>query len=116
VVVVPFLAAFLVVELGRAWVLWSLGSRWTTRIIILPGAPLVAAGPYRLLKHPNYVIVAAEMALVPLTLGLPFYALVAGIVYIGAVVLVRIPAENAALAQAGEKSAAQSLGPRTELS
>ena len=61
----PFLVAFLIVEVGRAWVLWSLGRRWTTRIIVLPGAPLVAAGPYRLTKHPNYVIVAAEMVLVP---------------------------------------------------
>jgi len=93
-----FLIAFLLVELGRAWVLWSLGRRWTTRIVVLPGAPLVAAGPYRLVKHPNYVIVAAEMVLVPLALGLPLYALAAGLVYVAAVVLVRIPAENAALA------------------
>jgi methyltransferase len=116
VIVWPLLAAFLVIEIGRAWVLWSLGRRWTTRIIILPGAPLVAAGPYRLLKHPNYVIVAAEMVLVPLALGLPLYALAAGIVYVGAVVLVRIPAENAALAQAGEQPTGPSLGHRPELS
>jgi methyltransferase len=103
-VVVPFLLAFLVVELGRAWVLWSLGTRWTTRIVILPGAPLVAAGPYRLVKHPNYVIVAAEMVLVPLALGLPVDALVVGIVYAGAIGFVRVPAENAALDTSPELS------------
>ena len=115
-IVMPFLIAFLVVELGRAWVLWSLGRRWTTRIIILPDAPLVAEGPYRLVKHPNYVIVAAEMVLVPLALGLPLYALAAGIVYVGAIALVRIPAENVALAKVDDRPTAPPLGTRTELS
>jgi methyltransferase len=115
-ITMPFLVAFLIAELGRAWVLWSLGRRWTTRIVILPEAPLVAAGPYRLVKHPNYVIVAAEMVLVPLALGLPLYALAAGITYFGAITLVRIPAENAALAQVGEPSTAPALGAPPELS
>lgn len=111
---VPFLIAFLIVEVGRAWVLWSLGRRWTTRIIILPGAPLVAAGPYRLTKHPNYVIVAAEMVLVPLALGQPVYALAAGVIYIALITLVRIPAENTALAQLDQPNGA--LGSRAGLS
>jgi len=111
---VPFLVAFLIVEIGRAWVLWSLGRRWTTRIIVLPGAPLVAAGPYRLTKHPNYVIVAAEMVLVPLALGQPAYALAAGVIYIALITLVRIPAENTALAQLDQPNGA--LGSRAGLS
>jgi methyltransferase len=51
---------------ARAWVMASLGSRWTTRIIALPGAPLVRQGPYRWLRHPNYLVVAAEVALLPM--------------------------------------------------
>lgn len=70
--VIPgYVAAFLVLQVGRYWVLATLGRRWTTRVIVLPGAPLIESGPYRLLRHPNYVIVAVELALVPLALGLP---------------------------------------------
>ena len=53
----PWLAVFLVLQLLRAWVLLTLGRRWTTRIIVLPGAPLVANGPYRYVSHPNYLVV-----------------------------------------------------------
>ena len=60
------LALFAVLQLGRLWVIASLGRFWTTRIITLPGAPLVRRGPYRWLKHPNYLIVAAEIAVLPL--------------------------------------------------
>jgi methyltransferase len=57
--VIPgYVAAFLVLQVGRYWVLATLGRRWTTRVIVLPGAPLIESGPYRLLRHPNYVIVA----------------------------------------------------------
>src|ERR1700716_4685472 len=82
--VVPvYLTAFLVLQVGRYWVLATLGRRWTTRVIVLPGAPLVESGPYRLLRHPNYVIVAVELALVPLALGLPLYALESVVLYAG---------------------------------
>jgi len=60
------LGGFAVAQLGRLWVLASLGRWWTTRIITLPGAPLVRCGPYRYVRHPNYVIVVAEIALLPL--------------------------------------------------
>jgi methyltransferase len=60
------LALFGVLQAMRIWVIASLGRRWTTRIIVLPGAPLVARGPYRWLRHPNYLIVAAEVAILPL--------------------------------------------------
>ncbi len=62
-------AAFFVLQVARLWVLVTLGPYWTTRIITLPGAPLVRAGPYRFVKHPNYAIVAFEIALLPLAFG-----------------------------------------------
>lgn len=62
----PLLAVFLALQLGRAWVIASLGRRWTTRVIVLPGAPRLTAGPYRYFRHPNYAIVAAELAILPL--------------------------------------------------
>lgn len=93
---VIFLAIFLVLQIGRYWVLFALGPHWTTRIIVLPGAPLVRRGPYRYLRHPNYLIVAGEFVVAPLALGLPLYALLSLLVYAG-VIAVRIRAENAAL-------------------
>ena len=71
----PWLAVFLVLQLLRVWVLLTLGRRWTTRIIVLPGAPLVASGPYRYVSHPNYLVVVGEIAVLPLCLGLPWFAL-----------------------------------------
>src|SRR5206468_3047450 len=61
-----WLTVYVVVQAGRLWTLMSLGPYWTTRIITLPGAPLVRRGPYRFLKHPNYVVVALEIAVLPL--------------------------------------------------
>ncbi|HLJ62686.1 MAG TPA: isoprenylcysteine carboxylmethyltransferase family protein [Stellaceae bacterium] len=65
----PLLALFLVLQGLRVWVIWSLGPFWTTRIITLPHAPLVRRGPYRFVRHPNYMIVAAEIAVLPLVFG-----------------------------------------------
>jgi methyltransferase len=62
----PLLALFALLQIARVWVIASLGWRWTTRLIVLPAAPLVARGPYRWLRHPNYLIVAAELAILPL--------------------------------------------------
>lgn len=92
-----WLGVFVVLQLLRAWVIATLGSRWTTRIITLPGEPLIRRGPYRLVSHPNYLVVAAEIAVLPLAFGLPLYALVFSLLN-GAVLWVRIRAENAALA------------------
>jgi methyltransferase len=60
------LIVFGLLQVGRIWVVASLGRRWTTRLVVLRGAPLIARGPYRWLRHPNYLIVAAEMAILPL--------------------------------------------------
>jgi methyltransferase len=91
------LTGFAVLQGLRLWVLASLGSRWTTRIIVLPGEPLIAAGPYRHLSHPNYAIVAGEIALLPLALNLPWLALVFSGLN-GLALAVRIRAEARALA------------------
>jgi methyltransferase len=81
----------------RLWVMWTLGARWTTRIVILPGEPLVAVGPYRFLPHPNYAVVAGEIAILPLVLGLPWLAALFTVLN-AAVLFIRIRAENRALA------------------
>jgi methyltransferase len=62
----PLIGLFAVLQLGRIWVLASLGRYWTTRIVTLPNAPLVRTGPFRYLRHPNYLLVAAEIAVLPL--------------------------------------------------
>ena len=91
-----FLALFVLVEAGRIWVLRTLGPRWTTRIIVLPGEKLVAAGPYRFVDHPNYLVVIGEIAVLPLVFGLWQVALIFSLLN-AAVLTVRIRAENAAL-------------------
>jgi len=92
------LAAYLATQSLRIWVMATLGARWTTRIIVLPGAPLVTQGPYRYLNHPNYAVVASEIALLPLALHLPLIAALFTI--LNAVVLfIRIGAENRGLAK-----------------
>lgn len=93
---VGWLAVFLLLQALRVWVLTTLKGRWTTRVIVLPGEQLVAAGPYRLVRHPNYVIVAGEIAALPLAFGLPLYALLFSILN-AAMLWVRIRVENAAL-------------------
>lgn len=65
----PLLGVFIVLQGLRIWVVATLGPWWTTRIITLPDAPLVRGGPFRLLKHPNYAVVAAEIAVLPLAFG-----------------------------------------------
>jgi len=91
-----WLALFVAIEIFRIWVLATLGPRWTTRIIILPGEDLVKEGPYRFLNHPNYWVVIGEIAVLPLVFGLPWVALVFTILNI-AVLIVRVREENRAL-------------------
>lgn len=70
------LVAFVLLQLGRVWVIASLGRYWTTRIINVPGAPLVRRGPFRFVRHPNYLVVIGEIAVVPLMIGLWHVAIV----------------------------------------
>lgn len=97
------LCGFAALQGVRLWILATLGTRWTTRIIVLPGEPLIKAGPYRYCRHPNYAVVAGEIALLPLALNLPMLALIFTI--LNAVALtVRLRAENRALAAIREPS------------
>ncbi len=83
----------------RYWAISALGHRWTTRILVLPGRPAVRTGPYRFLRHPNYVAVALEILTVPLLLGAWWTALVASALNGTLLLGVRIPAEERALAE-----------------
>ncbi|WP_119458754.1 isoprenylcysteine carboxylmethyltransferase family protein [Rhodospirillaceae bacterium SYSU D60014] len=90
------LALFVLLQAGRVWVLITLGRFWTTRIITLPDAPLISGGPYRFCRHPNYAIVAAEIAILPLAFGAWEIALLFSLLN-GLLLLYRIRMEDAVL-------------------
>jgi len=100
--VVPLLL-FLLLQAGRIWVIASLGPYWTTRIITLPGAPLVRRGPYRFLRHPNYLIVTGEIAMLPLVFGEVWVA-IAFTLLNAALLSWRIHMENTVLAARAERT------------
>ena len=87
---------YAVLQLGRAWVLATLGRRWTTRVFVVPGETLVRRGPYRFVSHPNYVVVALEIFVLPLAFGLWRVALAFGLANL-ALLAWRIRVENLAL-------------------
>lgn len=91
-----WLALYVVLQAGRVWVLATLGRRWTTRVFVVPGETLVARGPYRFVSHPNYVVVVAEIFVLPLTFGLWGLALIFGLANL-ALLTWRIRVENQAL-------------------
>ncbi len=91
-----WLAAFAVLQALRIWVLVTLGPRWTTRIILAEG-PLATGGPFRFLRHPNYTVVVAEIAVAPMVLGLVWVAVVFTVLN-AAMLAVRIRVEGQALA------------------
>jgi methyltransferase len=91
-----WIALFGLLQIARYWIIATLGRYWTTRIIAVPNAPLVAGGPYRFLRHPNYAVVIAEIAILPLAfreygVALVFSLLNAGLLWW------RVRLENAAL-------------------
>ncbi len=94
-VVVPLLIAYIALQGFRLWILGTLGKRWTTRIITVPGEQPVTAGPFKFLRHPNYALVLVEVPLLPMALGLPWVALVFGVLNV-AMLVWRIRAENSA--------------------
>ena len=100
-----WLAAFAVLQLLRVWILSTLGRRWTTRIVVID-APPVTGGPFRVMRHPNYAVVMAEMVAAPLVLGLPWIALGFGVANAALLLGVRIPAEARAWSEAGGVGAA----------
>ncbi|MBP2241300.1 methyltransferase [Cytobacillus eiseniae] len=90
------LPIFLALQVGRVWALSSLGKYWNTKIIVMPNAEIVKRGPYRYIKHPNYLIVTLELIIIPLLFQAYFTAIVFTI--LNAVILaIRISAEEKAL-------------------
>lgn len=83
---------------GRYWAISSLGRYWNTRILIVPGVRRVRTGPYRFLRHPNYLAVVVELAAVPLIFGAWRTAVIAGLLNAALLLGLRIPTEEAALA------------------
>lgn len=92
------LVAYGLLQVFRIWILTTLGRRWTTRIITVPGETLVIGGPYRFLRHPNYLLVLLEVPLLPLVLGLPWLALLFGLLN-AAMLAWRIRIEEGALSE-----------------
>jgi methyltransferase len=96
----PMLLVVIGTQALRWWCVRTLGPQWNTRVVVVPGLPLVRRGPYRLLRHPNYVAVVVEVAALPLVHTAWLTALVFSALN-AAVLSVRIPAEQRALASVG---------------
>lgn len=93
----PMLGLVLATQALRWWCVAALGTQWNTRVIVVPGIPLVSSGPYRWLRHPNYVAVTVEVAALPLVHTAWITALVFSVAN-AALLAVRIPVETRALA------------------
>lgn len=87
---------FVILQLMRVWVIASLGRFWNTKILVLPGANVVKKGPFRFLRHPNYIVVSLEILVIPLMFGAYFTALLFSLLNL-IILTVRIPVEEAAL-------------------
>lgn len=91
-----FLWLFILLQIGRVWCIMSLGKFWNTKIIVLPNVVLLKKGPYRWLRHPNYIIVFIELFVIPIM----FHAYISAVLFPTLHLLlmaIRIPAEEAAL-------------------
>lgn len=91
-----FLVIFALLQAGRIWVLKSLGKFWNTRIIVVPGEKLISRGPYKFLKHPNYVVVTLEIFTLPMIFELYYTAIIFTILNL-IMLSIRIKEENKAL-------------------
>lgn len=92
---VPFVL-FLAAQVVRLWAIMSLGVYWNTKIILLPGAKVVAKGPYRFIRHPNYLVVSIELLVIPLIFGAYFTSILFTVLNI-LMLRVRIAEEEKAL-------------------
>ena len=99
----PFLLLYLAILAARIWVMASLGQFWATRIVTLPEAPLVRKGPYKLVRHPNYVVVAAEIFVAPLIFNAWIIAIIFSVLNAG-VMYLRIEREDSVLAARRERT------------
>ncbi|MCN9242420.1 hypothetical protein NGF19_16735 [Streptomyces sp. RY43-2] len=105
----PMLVLVLLAHALRLWCVTTLGPRWNTRVIIVPGVPLVTTGPYRFLRHPNYVAVVVEIAALPLV-HTAWLTATAFTVANAVLLTVRIRCENTALATAATRDGVRSTG------
>ncbi|NRD80515.1 hypothetical protein HPT25_24640 [Bacillus sp. BRMEA1] len=87
---------FIIAQLFRVWIIRSLGRCWNTKILVLPDYPIIRKGPYRFLKHPNYVIVSLEFLVIPLLFSAYFTTILFGVLN-ATLLAIRIPAEEKAL-------------------
>lgn len=98
----PLLVIFFVItQIGRIWIIFTLGKYWNTKILILPNAKLVKRGLYRYIRHPNYLIVTLEFIIIPCMYQAYFTAILFSLLNV-AILSVRIPMEEAALARLTE--------------
>lgn len=104
-ILLPLVVLYLVLQVVRYWVIWTLGRFWTHRIITLPSALLVTRGPYRYIRHPNYAVTVVETFLLPLAFGALAYALIITAVW-ASVLRYKIVLEDAALNERRRKPAA----------
>jgi methyltransferase len=93
------IAVFLAGKLLKWWAILTLGRFWSFRVLVLPGVPMVTSGPYRLMRHPNYVSLMGEIAGVALMMRAPFTG-VASVIVFGALLVARIRAEERLLGAA----------------
>ncbi|MGB0748261.1 MAG: isoprenylcysteine carboxyl methyltransferase family protein [Magnetospiraceae bacterium] len=100
IIIWPLVALYALLQPVRYWVMGSLEDRWTAKIIVLPGQPLVTDGPYRYLRHPNYLLVALEIPLLPVALGAWEIAAIFTPLVL-ATLIWRIRAEDRALGRSG---------------
>lgn len=91
-----FFIIFLVAQSGRIWCIFSLGKFWNTKIIVLPKVSMIKKGPYKYMKHPNYVIVFMELVCIPLTFGLYITAIIFPFLHL-LLLTIRLPIEEEAL-------------------
>ncbi len=92
-----WLGIFVLAQICRVWIIRKMNGRWTTRIIVMPGKELVQDGPFKFLRHPNYMVVAIELFSLPMIFGLRGTAIVFSLLNAGVLLGVRIPEENRAL-------------------
>ena len=92
-----WLGIYLLAQMLRYWCIHSLGRQWNTRILVIPNMPLVRRGPYRFVRHPNYIAVVLELFCVPLIFNAWFTAIAVSIINLLLLLYIRIPAEEAAL-------------------
>lgn len=105
------LTGFVLTQFLRVWIIISLGRYWNTKIIVLPDAAVVRRGPYRFIKHPNYLVVSIEIIVIPLLYN-AYYTAVLFTIFNLIMLSIRIPREEQALGSVTEYNGAFQDCPR----